>query len=162
MGPSIRLPAGSLLAALGVGPVAVSYSVWGVGTNLRHVPAAWGRAKGKPTRSHQDLWANFRRGPELHVGRVNFRTVVAFLNGYDIACGKALLNGFRERLAAKLGYGWNLVYWVLAEKLIFPAGSPEEPWSPETEQHAVAGLIGLIDEYFDSLADNPEERPDTV
>ncbi|MEU4025751.1 hypothetical protein [Streptomyces anulatus] len=47
--------AGSLLAALGVGPEAVSYSVWGVGTDLRHVPAAWGHGRGKPTRSHQDL-----------------------------------------------------------------------------------------------------------
>ncbi|MGW6467752.1 hypothetical protein [Streptomyces rubiginosohelvolus] len=154
--------AGSLLAALGVGPEAVSYSTWGVGTDLKHVPAAWGRGRGKPTRSHQDLWAYFRRSPSLFVGRVNFRTVVAFLNGYDFASDKVLMDGFGEWLAAKLGYGWNMVYWVLAEKLIFPDGRPEEPWSPETEQHAVASLIDLIDEYFDSLAGNPEARPETV
>ncbi|MFK0174035.1 hypothetical protein ACIQU5_35210 [Streptomyces sp. NPDC090306] len=150
--------AGVLLAALGVGPEAVSYSVWGVGTDLRHVPAAWSRGRGKPTRSHQDLWADFKRSPELFVGRVSFGAVVAFLYGYDIASGKALLDGFREWLAAKLGYGRNLVYWVLAEKLLFPDGRPEEPWSPETEQHAVAGLIGLLDGYFDHLASDPEER----
>ncbi|MEU3707289.1 hypothetical protein AB0E82_33965 [Streptomyces anulatus] len=50
----------------------------------------------------------------------------------------------------------------MAEKLIFPDGRPKEPWSPETERRAVAGLIGLTDEYLDNLASNPEERPETV
>ncbi|MEU1494875.1 hypothetical protein ABZ456_32105 [Streptomyces sp. NPDC005776] len=50
----------------------------------------------------------------------------------------------------------------MAEKVIFPDGRPEEPWSPETEQHGVAGLIGLIYEYFDYLAGDPQERPETV
>ncbi|MGW1728312.1 hypothetical protein ACWCQK_36175 [Streptomyces sp. NPDC002306] len=154
--------AGGLLAALGVGPEAVSYSTWGAGTDLSHVPAAWGRGRGKPTRSHQDIWTNFKRRPGMFVGRVTFGAVVAFLNGYDIASDKALLDGLRDWLAVKLGYGWNLVYWALAEKLIFPDGRPEEPWSPEIEQHAVAGLIGLIDEYFNTLASGPEERPETV
>ncbi|TXR99780.1 hypothetical protein EAO73_28055 [Streptomyces sp. col6] len=152
----------SLLAALGVGPETVSYSVWGVGTDLRHVPAAWGRGRGKPARSHQDLWAHFRRRPEMFVDRLSFGTVVAFLNGYDIASDRAVLDGFREWLAAKLGYGWNLVYWALAENLIFPDGRPEKPWSPMTEQHAVAGLISLIDEYFENLAGAPEEPPEMV
>jgi hypothetical protein len=88
--------------------------------------------------------------------------VIGFLNGYATASDKALLDGLRDWLAVKLGYGWNLVYWVLSERLIFPDGRPEEPWSPEIEQHAVAGLIGLIDEYFDHLAGGPEERPGTV
>ncbi|MFB7453477.1 hypothetical protein [Streptomyces sp. NPDC056194] len=158
--PAARV--GGLLAALGVGPEAVSYSTWGAGTDLSHVPAAWGRGRGKPTRSHQDIWDNFKRHPGGFVDRVTFGAVVGFLNGYDIASGKALLDGFREWLAAKLGYGSNLVYWVLAKKLIFPDGCPEEPWSPETEQQAVAGLIGLIDEYFDHLAGDPKERPETV
>ncbi|MFE2912452.1 hypothetical protein ACFXI0_07845 [Kitasatospora indigofera] len=158
--PAARV--GSLLTALGLGPEAVSYSTWGAGTDLRHLPAAWGRGRGKPTWSHQDLWDNFKRRPGMFVGRVTFGAVVGFLNGYDTASDKALLGGFREWLAAKLGYGWNLVYWALAEKLIFPDGRPEEPWSPETEQHAVAGLIGLIDEYFDHLAGDLEERSETV
>ncbi|MFD4153707.1 hypothetical protein ACFWR4_13300 [Streptomyces hydrogenans] len=158
--PAARV--GGLLTALGVGSEAVSYSTWGAGTDLSRVPAAWGRDRGRPTRSHQDIWANFKRRPEMFVGRVTFGAVVGFLNGYDIASGKALLDGFREWLAAKLGYGSNLVYWVLAEKLIFPDGCPEQPWSPETEQYAAAGLIGLIDEYFDHLAGDPEERPETV
>lgn len=152
----------SLLAALGVGPEAVSYSTWGDGTDLSHVPAAWGRGRRKPTWSHQDIWASFKTRPGMFVGRVTFGAVVGFLNGYATASGKALLDGFSEWLAAKLGSGWNLVYWVLSERLIFPEGRPEEPWSPEIEQHAVAGVIGLIDEYFDHLAGGPEERPGTV
>lgn len=152
----------SLLEALGVGPGAVSYSTWGVGTDLSHVPAAWGRGRGKPTWSHQDIWANFKMRPEMFVGRVTFGTVVGFLNGYDAASDKALLNGFQEWLAAKLGYGSNLVYWALAEKLIFPDGRPEEPWSHATEQHAAAGLIGLIDEFFDHLASDTKDHPGTA
>ncbi|MFF5931560.1 hypothetical protein [Streptomyces hydrogenans] len=153
---------GSLLAALGVGPEAVSYSTWGVGTDLSHLPAAWGRGRGKPTRSHQDIWDSFKRRPGMFVSRVTFGAVVGFLNGYAVASDKALLDGFREWLATKLGYGSNLVYWVLAEKLIFPDGRPEEPWSPEIEQHAVAGLIGLIDEFFDHLATDPKDHPGMV
>ncbi|MFC8898331.1 hypothetical protein [Streptomyces cinereoruber] len=99
----------------------------------------------------------------MFASRLTYEAIVGFLNGYDIASGKALLvDGLREWLAAKLGYGSNLVYWVLAKKLIFPDGCPEEPWSPETEQHAIAGLIGLIDEYFDHLASDPKERPETM
>ncbi|MFC8898330.1 hypothetical protein [Streptomyces cinereoruber] len=36
--PAARV--GGLLAALGVGPEAISYSTWGAGTDLSHVPAA--------------------------------------------------------------------------------------------------------------------------
>ncbi|MFG3490052.1 hypothetical protein [Streptomyces sp. NPDC047972] len=88
--------------------------------------------------------------------------MVGFLNGYDVASDRVLLDGLREWFAAKLGYGTNLVYWVLAKKLIFPDGCPEEPWSPAIEQQAVAGLIGLIDEYFDHLAGDQEGRRETV
>lgn len=154
--------AGSLLAALGAGPEAVSYSTWGASTDLSHVPAAWGRGRHKSTWSHQDIWASFKTCPRMFVGRVTFGAVVGFLNGYAIASDKALLDGFREWLAAKLGHGRNLVHWALAELLIFPDGRPEDPWSPEIEQYAVTGLIGLIDEYFDHLAGGPEQRPKTV
>ncbi|MEU7278919.1 hypothetical protein AB0A69_09110 [Streptomyces sp. NPDC045431] len=153
---------GSVLAALGVGPEAVSYSTWGAGTGDAHMPAAWGRGWDKPTRSHQDVWAHFKKRPGMFVGRVTFDAVVGFLNGYDTASEGALLDGFREWLATKLGYGWNLVYWLLAEKLVFPDGRPEEPWSRETEEHAVAGLLALIDEFFDHLADGPKDRTETV
>ncbi|MEU9336561.1 hypothetical protein AB0D49_25880 [Streptomyces sp. NPDC048290] len=151
--------AGSVLTALGVGPEAVSYSTFGVGTDLSQLPAAWGRGRGRATRSHQDIWANFRSNPKGFLDRVTFAAVIGFLNGYGMASGEALLHGFAQWLADRLGYGRSpLVYWVLAERLIFPDGRPEDPWSPETEQHAVEGLIGLIDEYFDQLAGDPKEH----
>ncbi|MFF2385593.1 hypothetical protein [Streptomyces sp. NPDC058108] len=153
--------AGNLLAALGVGPEAVSYSIWGAGTDLAHVPAAWRRGRKKPVQSRQDVWANFKTRPEMFLGRVTFGTVVGFLNGYNAASEGTLLDGFQEWLATKWGYGSNLVYWALAEKLIFPDGRPEEPWSPETEQQAGTELIRLLDEFFDHLASDPKDSPQT-
>ncbi|MGW4914008.1 hypothetical protein [Streptomyces sp. NPDC004270] len=98
----------------------------------------------------------------MFVGRVTFGAVVGFLNGYDAASEGALLTGFQEWLATKLGlgYGRNLVYWALAEKLIFPEGRPEEPWSPDNEQYAGTELIGLLDEFFDHLAGDPKDGPE--
>ncbi|MGW8768546.1 hypothetical protein ACWGN5_39405 [Streptomyces sp. NPDC055815] len=95
----------------------------------------------------------------MFVGRVSFGAVVGFLNGYDAASDGALLDGFQDWLATKLGYGWNLVYWALAEKLIFPDGRPEEPWSPENEQRAATELIRLLDEFFDHRTGDPKDRP---
>ncbi|MBV2155066.1 hypothetical protein [Kitasatospora sp. SUK 42] len=151
--------AGSLLAALSVGPEAVSYSTWGAGTDLAHMPDAWWRGRSKPEWSRQDIWEAFKTRPGMYVGGVSFGAVVGFLNGYDTASEGALLDGFQEWLATKLGYGWNLVYWALAEKMIFPDGRPEEPWSPETEKHAATELIRLLDEFFDHLANDPKDRP---
>ncbi len=153
--PATRV--GSLLAALRVGPEAVSYSSWGVGTDLARMPAAWWRGRSKPTWSRQDFWANFKTRPGMFAGRVSFGAVTGFLNGYDTACEGALLNGVQEWLAAKLGFGGNLVYWALAVKLIFPDGCPEEPWSPENDQRAVTGLLGLLDEFFEHLAKDPKD-----
>ncbi|MFC8717758.1 hypothetical protein [Kitasatospora sp. NPDC057198] len=148
---------GSVLAALGVGPEAVAYSTWGAGTELPHLPDAWWRGRPKPVWSRQDTWANLKRRPAMFTGSAGFGALVGFLNGYDHASEGALLDGFQQWLATRLGSGRNLVYWFLAEKLIFPDGRPAQPWSPETEQRAVAGLIGLLDEFFDRLADAPGE-----
>ncbi|MCW8100360.1 hypothetical protein [Streptomyces tauricus] len=150
----------SLLAALGVGPEVVSYSSWGVGTDLSVIPPAWrraGTAARKPVWSRQDFWENFRTHPDVFVARVNFESVTGFLSGYDVAVSGNLLDGFREWLAAKLGFGRNLVWSALILKLVFPEGRPAEPWSQEDDQHAVDQLIKLLDEYFESLTgDHPE------
>lgn len=72
---------GSLLAALGVGPEAVSYLTWGSGTDLSHLVTAWGRGRGKPVWSHQDFWENFKKRPSMFVVRVTFEAVTGFLAG---------------------------------------------------------------------------------
>ncbi|MFE2867708.1 hypothetical protein [Embleya sp. NPDC059259] len=88
----------------------------------------------------------------MFAGRVGFGAVVGFLNGVDAASEGALPGGFQEWLAARPGFGSKLVYRALAEKPILPDGRPEQPWSPENEQHAAAELIGLLDEFFDHRA----------
>ncbi|MGW7613482.1 hypothetical protein ACWGKW_40820 [Streptomyces sp. NPDC054766] len=153
---------GGLLAALGVGPEAVSYSTWGAGTDLSHVPAAWGRGRGKPVWSRQEFWENFKRRPGMFVGRVSFEAATGFLTGYDVAAEGALLNGFQEWLAAKLGSGWNLVSWALVVELVFPDGRPAEPWSHEDDQHAVGGLFRLLDEFFEHLVGDPKAGSRTL
>ncbi|MEV7141657.1 hypothetical protein [Streptomyces tauricus] len=137
----------------------VSYSSWGVGTDLSVIPQAWrraGTATRKPVWSRQDFWENFRTHPAVFVARVNFESVTGFLSGYDVAVSGNLLDGFREWLAAKLGFGRNLVWFALILKLVFPEGRPAEPWSQEDDQHAVNQLIKLLDEYFESRAGDPE------
>ncbi|WP_106401422.1 hypothetical protein [Actinocorallia populi] len=143
---------GSLLAALGVGPEAVAYSVWGSGTDLSRVPAAWRRDRTRPVWSRQEFWEHFKKRPRMFVSRVSFGSVTGFLAGYDTASDGVLLDGFREWLAVKLGSGWNLVWWALVEILAFPDGRPAEPWSHEDDQHAVDELISLMDEFFEHIA----------
>ncbi|WP_406840460.1 hypothetical protein ACICHK_37630 [Streptomyces sp. AHU1] len=150
--------ADSLLVALGVGPEVVSYSTWGFGTDLSAVPPAWrraGRVTRKPVRSRQDFWEDFKTYPGVFVARVNFESVAGFLNGYNFASAGDLLNGFQEWLAAKLGFGGNLIWMDLVLKFAFPEGRPAQPWSPEDDQRAVDLLLELLDEYFGSLAGGP-------
>ncbi|WP_460060692.1 hypothetical protein [Streptomyces sp. YKOK-I1] len=82
--------------------------------------------------------------------------MTAFLNGYNAAVAGALLSGFQEWLAAKLGFGRNLIWVALVLSSAFPQGRPAEPWSPEDDQHAVDQLFKLLDEYFGSLAGGPK------
>ncbi|MER6678238.1 hypothetical protein [Streptomyces sp. NPDC000983] len=151
-----------LLAALGVGPEVISYSIWGAGSDLSAVPPAWrraGRAMRKPVQSRQEFWENFKARPGMFAGRVTFQSVTGFLNGYDTAAAGDLLNGFPQWLAARLGYGTNLVWTSLAMQAAFPGGRPEEPWSPEDDRHAVDHLLALLDEYYGSLTGGREPRP---
>ena len=55
-----------LLTALGVGVEVVSYSTWGVGTDLSRVPAAWRRGRHPLPQSHQRFWERFKAAPELY------------------------------------------------------------------------------------------------
>ncbi|MFJ7258175.1 hypothetical protein ACIQWV_37985 [Streptomyces sp. NPDC098085] len=153
---------GGLLAALGVGPEAVAYSVWGSGTDLSHVPAAWGRGRARPVWSRQEFWENFKRRPGMFVARVSFETVTGFLTGYDVAAEGALLDGFQEWLATKLGSGGNLVWWALVVHLAFPDGRPAEPWSHEDDQQAVRQLFRLLDEFFEHLVGDPKAARRTL
>ncbi|MFD4696383.1 hypothetical protein [Streptomyces niveus] len=140
-----------LLAALGVGPEAVVYSTWGVGTGLSRLPAAWGRSSGRADESHQRFWENFRRRTGMYVGRITYEGVTAFLDGYNHAGGGVLLGGLTEWLADTKQAGQNLVWSAQVVGVVFPGGRPAEPWSPEEHRQAVAGLFALLDEFFAHL-----------
>lgn len=112
--------------------------------------------------SCQEFWENFKKRPGMFVVRVSFETVTGFLTGYDVAAEGALLNGFREWLAARLVSGWNLVWWALVAELVFPEGRPAEPWSHEDDQHAVGGLFRLLDEFFEHPVGDPKAGSPTL
>ncbi|MEW1797169.1 MULTISPECIES: hypothetical protein [Streptomyces] len=148
-----------LLAALGVGPDAVAYSTWGVGTDLSHVPAAWSRGRGRRAESHQRFWEGFSKRTGMYVGRVTYEGVTAFLDGYDHAGGGVLLSGLTEWLADTKQAGQNLVWSAQVVGVVFPGGRPAEPWSPQEHRQAVAGLFALLDEFFAHLQGQPDATP---
>ncbi|MEV8284617.1 hypothetical protein [Streptomyces niveus] len=148
-----------LLAALGVGPDAVAYSTWGVGTDLSRVPDAWSRGRGRRGESHQRFWEGFSKRTGMYVGRVTYEGVTAFLDGYDHAGGGVLLRGLTEWLADTKQAGQNLVWSAQVVGVVFPGGRPAEPWSPEEHRQAVAGLFALLDEFFAHLQGQPDATP---
>ncbi|MEQ8144701.1 hypothetical protein [Streptomyces sp. OP7] len=150
-----------LLTALDVGSEAVSYSTWGTGTDLSRVPATWSRKRGRPVESHQRFWENFRKRPGMYVGRNTYDGVTAYLNGYDHACGGALLNGLREWLADTHQVGQNLVWWAQVVQVVFPEGRPAEPWSDDEHRQAVAGLFDLLEGFFEHLASGHGTMPES-
>jgi hypothetical protein len=141
-----------LLAALGVGSQAVSYSTWGVGTDLSRLPAAWGRNRGRPVESHQRFWENFSKRPGMYVGRITYEGVTAYLTGYDHACDGLLLTGLRQWLADTHHVGENLVWPAQVVQVVFPEGRPAEPWSKDEHRRAVDGLFALLERFFEHLA----------
>ncbi|MFF4275214.1 hypothetical protein [Streptomyces sp. NPDC001536] len=152
---------GVLLTALGVGTEAVSYSTWGIGTDLSRIPGAWSRSRRLPAESHQRFWENFRDRTGMYVGRVTYDGVTAYLAGYDHAGGGVLLNGFREWLATAYGVGDNLVWMAQVVLIVFPEGRPESPWSQDQHMRAVDGLVALLDEFFQHLQDPADASPGT-
>ncbi|MFD7513328.1 hypothetical protein ACFV85_00780 [Streptomyces niveus] len=148
-----------LLAALGVGPDAVAYSTWSVGTDLSRVPDAWSRGRGRRGESHQRFWEGFSKRTGMYVGRITYEGVTAFLDGYDHAGGGVLLSGLTEWLADTKQAGQNLVWSAQVVGVVFPDGRPAEPWSPEEHRQAVAGLFALLDEFFAHLQGQPDATP---
>ncbi|MEU5892244.1 hypothetical protein ABZ835_36225 [Streptomyces sp. NPDC047461] len=63
---------GILLTALGVGTEVVSYSTWGIGTDLSHIPGAWRRFRHRPVDSHQRFWESLRDHMGMYLGRITY------------------------------------------------------------------------------------------
>ncbi|WP_327721369.1 hypothetical protein OG381_42870 [Streptomyces sp. NBC_00490] len=150
-----------LLTALGVGTEVVSYSTWGIGTDLSRIPAAWHGFRHRPVDSHQRFWESFRDRTGMYLGRITYEGAAAYLNGYDQGCGGALLHGLREWLADTYGVGGNLVWWAQVVLIVFPEGRPDAPWSEDQHTRAVEGLFALLEEFFQHLQDPAGVPPRT-
>ncbi|MET9290989.1 hypothetical protein [Streptomyces sp. NPDC003077] len=88
----------------------------------------------------------------MYVGRITYEGVTAYLDGYDHACGGALLSGFREWLADTEKVVRNLTWSAQVLRVVFSEGRPAEPWSEDEHGQAVAGLFALLEGFFGHLA----------
>jgi hypothetical protein len=90
------------------------------------------------------------RRPEMYFTPLGFDVGVAFLQGFDLACNGGVLLGFREWLIVRLGSGNNLAWSELVLRCTFPdAENPSQRLlQPGGQQHAVALLFGLLEEFY--------------
>lgn len=143
----------TLLEALGLGVEAVAFAAWGRDTRWSPgAPPSWRQRSGRPVRSHQEFWESFKTRPGMYVGRVQYSTVTAYLDGYDHAAGGRLLAGFQPWLAEKLQTGGNLVWPSLALRVLLPDGRAPQPWPDEEQLRVVEGLFRLLDDFYEQIA----------
>lgn len=99
--------------------------------------------------------------PGLHAGRVSFRTVTNFLEGYDMACRGGLLSGLREWLVVRADGGNDIAWPSIVTGLGFPGRPPppEDEWTLEDHQRLVGLTFELLGQYVhDRLApDGPKD-----
>ncbi|NEA61529.1 hypothetical protein [Streptomyces sp. SID12488] len=96
------------------------------------------------------IFSDVRRRPNSYGLNGGYREFVAFINGCNAATGAELLQGFPERLAAKLGSGANL-YWALLVANL--ASSPVrvrhlDDLSQQQQERAVAVLFDELLEFL--------------
>ncbi|MFD0560395.1 hypothetical protein FB566_4400 [Stackebrandtia endophytica] len=80
----------------------------------------------------------------------SFGQVAAFISGLDAAKDEYLLEGFREWLIVKVGFGSNLGWSILALHVIFPGRSKMHPsgFSEDESKYAGEMLIDLLLEFL--------------
>ncbi len=102
-------------------------------------------------RQHVDVFRRIQNGGRRYFfSDPTFEAVVAFVQGYNIACEGALLLGFREWLIVRLDDGLTLIWPDLVLRVAFPdARDPrgELSASAEGERRAVNTLWGLFFEF---------------
>lgn len=96
------------------------------------------------------LFSDVRRRPNSYGLNGGYREFVAFINGCNAATGAELLQGFSERLAAKVGDGANL-YWALL--VVNLASSPVrvrhlDDLSEQQQERAIAVLFDELLEFL--------------
>jgi hypothetical protein len=93
---------------------------------------------------------NVKKHPGMYVYKVEFDSVAAFIDGFNLATNGGLLVGFREWLIVKLGYGDNLAWPALALRLAFPeAESPaSQLLHADNQKRAVAALFEFLEAFL--------------
>ncbi len=109
-------------------------------------------------RQHVEVFRRVQEGGRKYfISYPIFEAVVAFIQGYNMACEGALLLGFREWLIVRLGDGLCLTWPDLVLRVAFPdSGDPlaELTASAEGERTAVDTVWRLFFEFEAAL----EER----
>jgi hypothetical protein len=102
---------------------------------------------------YRKLTADVHQRPSAYGLDGSYGQAVAFITGCDAGNDWGLLTGFPQWLAMKLGQGANLAWPVLVLRLAFPSetGQPTaRSLSPQHNDHAVATLFGLLDEFLEA------------
>lgn len=94
-----------------------------------------------------------RSSPTKYLFEPGYLSLVNFFLGYDHALGGAVLAGFDEWLALRLGRGSNQAWPILVLYLVFPAvPSPLELFGggksdSRVNEVAIQGLFALLEEF---------------
>lgn len=97
--------------------------------------------------------------PNVFLTNVKFDTVIAFLEGYDVACNRGLLIGFREWSIAKLGHGNNLYWSELLKHLILQTINFDRQSFELCDQAVVVSLMSSILREFWQERDSENGLP---
>ncbi|XXX76289.1 hypothetical protein WMF30_52425 [Sorangium sp. So ce134] len=87
----------------------------------------------------------------MYLSNVSYDTIVAFVEGYDLALCRGFLVGFREWLVVKLEDGNNLSWSVLVLNLMGRVGerSSTEVKSAEGPGVAIEFLFDTLEQFLD-------------
>ena len=101
--------------------------------------------------------------PGMYVQRPHFRSVCAYVQGWDDARGRGPLQGFREWLVVRSGGPNALVWSALVEFILMPGVDMAAP-TDEQERACLRGLADLFEEFAGyrpavGLIDDPQQRP---
>jgi len=92
-----------------------------------------------------------RRYPSMCLPRASFDAAAAFLLGVDAACGKKFLEGFREWLVPRVGYGDNVSWPGLVLDIASSSFDPKNPPHPPSgcgDDPAIECLFHCLEEFL--------------
>lgn len=110
---------------------------------------------------HREFFQRLHRYLGMYVPDETFVAAVSFLSGYDYAHRNSPLEGFREWLVLRLGYGTNLAWGALVEELVHDRRVLRAwpgPWQEHQEKVEIDALFALLEEFLVLREQDPELR----